>query len=50
MIGYSDKATADAAAEKLIDLSKQYLIDLEQVAVVSRDADGKLNRTFPGTS
>lgn len=45
VIGY--KSTADAAAEKLIDLSKQYLINLEQVAVVSRDADGKLKSDAP---
>jgi uncharacterized membrane protein len=42
VIGYPDRETAQKAAAKVGELQKEYLIELEQVAVVYREADGKL--------
>lgn len=42
VIGYPDKETAHRAAATVGELQKDYLIDLEQIAVVYREQDGKL--------
>ncbi len=47
VIGYDDKATAEKAAEKVGELSDQYLIKLEQAAVVYRDDEGKVKADPP---
>jgi uncharacterized membrane protein len=47
VIGYDDKATAEAAAAKVGELSEQHLIRLEKAAVVYRDAEGKVKADPP---
>jgi uncharacterized membrane protein len=42
IIAFADEATAFAAAEALVGLQKQYLIEMEDVVVVTRDAAGKV--------
>ena len=41
-IGYDDEATADRVLDELQDLQKDYLIDLQDAAIVTRNAKGKL--------
>lgn len=40
VLGFDGEATAEKAKEKLIELDKQYLLELDQVVVVVRKADG----------
>ncbi|MCU0307777.1 MAG: DUF1269 domain-containing protein [Thermoleophilia bacterium] len=47
VIGYDEKATAEQAAEAIGRLSKDYLLKLEQAAVVYREEDGKLKSEVP---
>ncbi len=42
VIGYEDEATADRVLDELQDLQKDYLIDLPDAAIVTRNAKGKL--------
>lgn len=42
IVAFPDEATAFAAAEALVLLQKQYLIEMEDVVVVTRDAEGKV--------
>ena len=39
---YKDAATANAALAKLRDLSNQYLIELEDAVIVTKDQQGKI--------
>src|SRR6202046_1053505 len=47
VIGYPDEETAQRAWEELTKLQRDYLIDLEDAAVIRRDRDGKLHLTTP---
>ena len=43
VIGYDDETTAETVLDDLLKMEKDYLIDLKDAAVVSRDADGHLH-------
>ncbi|MDX5351180.1 MAG: DUF1269 domain-containing protein [Paracoccaceae bacterium] len=43
IVAFPDEATAFADAEALVALQKQYLIEMEDVVVVTRDADGRVH-------
>jgi uncharacterized membrane protein len=43
IVAFPDEATAFAAGEALVVLQKQYLIDMEDVVVVTRDDNGEVN-------
>ncbi|HEX3807025.1 MAG TPA: DUF1269 domain-containing protein [Gaiellaceae bacterium] len=45
VIGYPDEETAKKVLDKAVALQKDYLIDLEEAAVVVRDPKGKLHVT-----
>jgi uncharacterized membrane protein len=45
VIGYPEEETAKKVLDKALDLQKEYLIDLEDAAVVVRDTKGKLHVT-----
>ena len=47
IIGYDDEDTADRVVRELLDLQRDYLIDLEDAAVIRRDKKGKLHVTTP---
>jgi uncharacterized membrane protein len=47
VIGYPDEQTAQRAWEELTKLQRDYLIDLEDAAIIRRDRDGKLHVTTP---
>ena len=47
VIGYPDKATADAAAQDLGAMAKDYLVKLEKIAVIWREPDGKVKSEVP---
>jgi uncharacterized membrane protein len=47
VIGYPDKDTALAAAGDVGEMSKEYLIKLEKVAVIWREPDGKVKSEIP---
>lgn len=42
VVAFPDEATAFAAAEALVALQKQYLIEMEDVVVVTRGEDGRV--------
>ncbi|MFB7242721.1 DUF1269 domain-containing protein [Streptomyces populi] len=42
VIAYEDVATADQVRDKLFELSKQHLVELEDAVVVERSEDGKV--------
>lgn len=42
VVAYNDLATAEQVREKLFELSKQHLVDLEDAVVVERREDGKV--------
>ncbi|MER6676913.1 DUF1269 domain-containing protein [Streptomyces sp. NPDC000983] len=42
VIAYNDVATANQVREKLFELSKQHLVELEDAVVVERRQDGKI--------
>ncbi|WP_328870848.1 DUF1269 domain-containing protein [Streptomyces sp. NBC_00287] len=42
VIAYNDVATANQVREKLFELSKQHLVELEDAVVVERHQDGKI--------
>lgn len=42
VIAYNDVATANQVREKLFELSKQHLVELEDAVVVERHQDGKV--------
>ena len=47
VIGYPDEATAQNVWEELVKLQKEYLVDLEDAAIIRRDQKGKLHITTP---
>src|ERR1700735_1009406 len=47
VIGYPDEQTAQRAWEELTKLQRDYLIDLEDAAIIRRDRNGKLHVTTP---
>jgi uncharacterized membrane protein len=47
IIGYDDEDTADRVLRELLDLQRDYLVDLEDAAVIRRDKKGKLHVTTP---
>lgn len=42
VVAYNDLATANQVREKVIELSKQHLVELEDIVVVERREDGKI--------
>lgn len=49
VIGYDDEETAERVLDELQDLQHDYLIDLQDAAVVRRDGKGKLKVQTPGS-
>ena len=47
VIGYPDEETAMKAWQEVTKLERDYLIDLEDAAIVRRDRKGKLHVTTP---
>jgi uncharacterized membrane protein len=47
VIGYPDEATAERVWQELVSLERDYLIDLEDAAIIRRDTSGKLHVTTP---
>jgi uncharacterized membrane protein len=47
VIGYPDEETAQNVWEKLVKLKRDYLVDLEDAAIIRRDQKGKLHFTTP---
>jgi uncharacterized membrane protein len=47
VIGYPDEATAENVWRELINLQNGYLVDLDDAAIIRRDAKGKLHVTTP---
>jgi uncharacterized membrane protein len=47
VIGYPDEETAGKVWEELVRLEKDYLIDLEDAAIIRRDSKGRLHVTTP---
>lgn len=43
IVAFQDEATAFAAAEALVLLQKQHLVEMEDVVVVTRDEKGRVN-------
>ncbi len=41
VVAYIDLATADKVRDKVVELSKQHLVELEDIVVVERRDDGK---------
>ncbi|MFC9498015.1 DUF1269 domain-containing protein [Streptomyces sp. NPDC056975] len=42
VVAYNDLATANQVREKMLDLAKQHLVELEDIVVVERREDGKI--------
>ena len=47
IIGYPDEATAQKVWEELVRLERDYLVDLDDAAIIRRDRKGKLHITTP---
>ena len=47
VIGYPDETTDQKVWEELVKLEHDYLVDLEDAAVIRRDMKGKLHVTTP---
>ena len=47
VIGYPDETRAQKVWEELVKLQHDYLVDLEDAAVIRRDENGKLHITTP---
>ena len=43
VVGFSDTQTADRALTELVSLSKEYLVELEDSVIVTRNGEGKLH-------
>lgn len=43
IVAFADEATAFEAGKALVALQKEFIIEMEDVVVVTRDADGKVN-------
>ena len=48
VIGYESREKAEQVLDELLDLNRDYLVDLEDAAVVYRNEKGKLKVTSPG--
>ena len=49
IIGYDDHAVAEAAQARVLQLQKDFVVDLSGIAVVRVDADGKKHIDTPGS-
>lgn len=47
VIGYPDETTAEKVWGELVELQRDYLVDLEDAAIIRRDPKGKLHVTTP---
>ena len=47
IIGYPDETTAQKVSEELVRLERDYLVDLDDAAIIRRDRKGKLHITTP---
>ena len=47
VIGYPDEARATEVWDELVKLQNEYLVDLEDAAIIRRDRNGKLHVTTP---
>lgn len=47
VIGYPNAETAEMAMEEVLRLQRDYMIELDQIAVVQQDADGKFHTHTP---
>ena len=47
VIGYPDEETAERAWRELTQLQRDYLVDLDDAAIIRRDRNGKLHVTTP---
>jgi uncharacterized membrane protein len=47
IIGYPDETTAQKVWEELVRLERDYLVDLDDAAIIRRDRKGKLHITTP---
>lgn len=47
IIGYPDETTAQKVWDELVKLEDDYLVDLDDAAIIRRDAQGKLHVTTP---
>jgi uncharacterized membrane protein len=47
VIGYPDEETAETVWNELVKLQADYLVDLEDAAIIRRDRNGKLHVTTP---
>jgi uncharacterized membrane protein len=47
VIGYPDETTAGRVWQELVELQHDYLLDLDDAAIIRRDANGKLHVTTP---
>jgi uncharacterized membrane protein len=47
VIGYPDEDTAENVWRELVTLQRDYLVDLEDAAIIRRDSKGKLHVTTP---
>ncbi|WP_203009466.1 DUF1269 domain-containing protein [Pseudomonas paraversuta] len=43
VVGFSDTEVADRALTKMVSLSKEHLVELEDAVIVVRNADGKIH-------
>jgi uncharacterized membrane protein len=47
VIGYPDEETAEKVWDELVKLQKDFLVDLEDAAIIRRDQKGRLHVTTP---
>ena len=47
VIGYPDEETAQKVWDELVKLQQDYLVDLEDAAIIRRDQKGRLHVTTP---
>jgi len=47
VIGYPDEETVEKAWDELVKLQQDFLVDLEDAAIVRRDRKGRLHVTTP---
>ena len=47
VIGYPDEGTAPKLWDELVKLQRDYLVDLEDAAIIRRDRNGRLHVTTP---
>jgi uncharacterized membrane protein len=47
VIGYPDEATAEEVWDELVKLQEDFLVDLEDAAIIRRDRKGRLHVTTP---